>query len=126
MKKIAASILTACLGGAFALGLSHYFYKNEVIMASVPQASVKYVNLSAGAPETTTNFVAAADASVHAVVHVKTTYRGEEMSQESNDPFRNFFWGNPNPGPQIATGSGVIISGDGYIVTNNHVVDKGE
>jgi Do/DeqQ family serine protease len=79
-------------------------------------------------PVTGPDFVNAADASLHAVVHIKS-----ELTQRNkvyNDFFDLFddFFGNPNyryyNQPVIATGSGVIITGDGYIVTNNHVVQN--
>jgi len=78
-----------------------------------------------------TDFTMAAEQSVHSVVHVKTTYKMTQAQNFSGDPFFEFFFGRPNNGgspmpqqEQMATGSGVIISSDGYIVTNNHVVDK--
>ena len=86
---------------------------------------VNYSGLSA-AP---IDFVLPAEASVPTVVHVTTTYpRQSGMGNHMVDPF-SFFWGNPNPRempPQQSTGSGVIISEDGYIVTNNHVVENGD
>lgn len=76
-----------------------------------------------------TDFTEAAEATVPTVVHVKTTYaRQQGYGSQFFDPF-NFFWGNPAPQQmpqQQATGSGVIISEDGYIVTNNHVVENAE
>jgi serine protease Do len=130
MKKFLGSLMVAGMGGAMALGLSHFFapsVNSTAYTSNIPAANVHYVNMPNGSPESNINFVQAADMSIHAVVHVKTTYGSEPTSNNNSyDPFRDFFWGNPNPGPQVATGSGVIISGDGYIVTNNHVIDKGD
>lgn len=73
------------------------------------------------------DFTKAADLTVHAVVHVKTFYGNRSLG---NNPFgyNPFdFWGRPRENQQQeASGSGVIITDDGYIVTNNHVVDNAE
>ena len=72
-----------------------------------------------------TDFTNAAELSVNAVVHVKTLYHSKVSSQQT-DPFFEFFFGRPQQREmpaQQASGSGVIISEDGYIVTNNHVID---
>ena len=68
------------------------------------------------------DFTVAAEKTVNAVVHIKSEYGQNYQS----DPLLDFFWGpNGTRGDrtQIATGSGVIISSDGYIVTNNHVIE---
>ena len=68
------------------------------------------------------DFTNAAEKTVNSVVHISSEYE----QNYNSDPMLDFFWG---PGgsrgirPQIATGSGVIISNDGYIVTNNHVIE---
>ena len=77
-----------------------------------------------------TDFTNAAELSVNAVVHVKTSYRNQSSNQMIS-PFFEFFFGRPGQQPykmplQQASGSGVIISKDGYIVTNNHVIDRAE
>ena len=60
---------------------------------------------------------------MEAVVHVKTKY----YRQQYVDPFYHFFFGRPQQSQQpsaMASGSGVILSNDGYIVTNNHVIES--
>ncbi len=71
------------------------------------------------------DFTEAAQKTVNSVVHIMSEYKQSYHS----DPLMDFFWG---PGgsrgsrAQVATGSGVVISDDGYIVTNNHVIDDAD
>jgi serine protease Do len=87
-------------------------------------ANVQLQPISHAVPQNLPNFVDAAELTVNAVVHIKT-----KMVKKSNvyDFFYDFFGHQQSQNFQqpmyVATGSGVIISGDGYIVTNNHVVD---
>lgn len=91
-----------------------------------PNPNVKLVNLSEGVH---TDFTVAAELSVNAVVHVKTTYPSR-VNYYNNDPFLEFFFGRPQGSQQRempsqkGSGSGVIISTDGYIITNNHVINN--
>lgn len=113
------------LGGALlALGIQQAFTeRDDQPAAQVPQtigappvsmASTGTVSL------TLPDFVDAASKSVNAVVHVTT-----ETMVNVRDPFADFFWGYraPSQVPRQGAGSGVIVSDDGYIVTNNHVVE---
>jgi serine protease Do len=73
------------------------------------------------------NFTAAAEKSIHAVVHVKTQYHQTVGGTYS---LYDFFFGERGnkyyEAPVLNSGSGVIISDDGYIVTNNHVIESAE
>jgi len=78
----------------------------------------------------------AAESSVNAVVHIKSTQESKTQTVTVRDPLSEFFgemFGNRGPQQRqvqtperVGFGSGVIISPDGYIVTNNHVIDKAD
>ncbi len=71
------------------------------------------------------DFTYAAEQTVHGVVHVHTKTL---MSGQSENPIMEYFYGRRNSRPQEVQGygSGVIMSADGYIITNNHVIEDAE
>ena len=77
---------------------------------------------------TPTEFTTAAEKCIDGVVHVKTMYAQQGGNSRDYADLFDFFFGVPNQPmrmePQQASGSGVIISKDGYIVTNNHVIEN--
>lgn len=96
--------------------------------ASAPSAEIKTVAYSAGALQLV-DLTDAAERTVHAVVHIKSTINGRtQVVQEMPDLF-DYMFGMPprrrqyQTEPQTGYGSGVILSADGYIVTNNHVIE---
>jgi serine protease Do len=120
-------ILLMVAGSAFlaVFIFSKYFQKSEVITIS-EQRPVNFVNLPANSQQKLPDLTFAAENSVHAVVHIATqSVRGQGWS--SGNPFFDEFFGLRQE-PQIATGfgSGVILSEDGYIVTNNHVIERAQ
>jgi serine protease Do len=130
MKRFASLIFVALLGGLFSVGVYKILEKEPVSQTVyLPSPEREMPVYQAGylanypMPESVPDFVDAAEMTVHAVVHIKT-----EVSRRNNvyDQFFHDFFGMPQrPNqPLTATGSGVIISGDGYIVTNNHVVQN--
>ena len=121
----AAIISTAC-----AWGVTHY-YSLQPTTDTPDNTQPDYVRPAVNTPRMAdTDFTTAAQLSVNAVVHVKTNYTDKKQSSVI-DPFLEFFFGLPHyqerPQPQQqGFGSGVIISNDGYIVTNNHVIDRAD
>ncbi len=85
------------------------------------------------APTGIPDFTAAATSATPTVVHIKTKIKGKTVSSRNSNPFGNLFgdddpffqfFGGPRTMPdQQASGSGVIMTSDGYIITNNHVID---
>jgi len=124
IKKLLGAILTGVVGGVLALAIYSLFIKPETKIITVnDRSAIQLANLNSN-PTATGNvdFVIAAEKSVNAVVHVKTKYEQDNYSESIYD----FFFGNTNrPSPPVVTssGSGVIVSSNGYIVTNNHVID---
>lgn len=127
MKKILSIVLFSALGGALTLGAYKIFLeKPQVVIeqsgiTNPKTVAANYSDARFGGAENI-DFTSAAEKTLNSVVHVKNT-----MLQTIKDPFAEFFYGQGNGTrqfSQIGTGSGVIISSDGYIVTNNHVINN--
>ena len=126
MKKVFGFLGMAILGGAISLGgYKLLIEEQKTIIVEKEGSPVQMVNTNykptIGLDATTIDFTTAAENTVNAVVHVKNT----AIRTQSN-PFAELFYGSGSGSrkfEQVGTGSGVIISADGYIVTNNHVID---
>ena len=114
MKQLGKLLLISILGGAITLGAYKIFFEEDLLAVNELPSLPAYQPVSYHpADGVNTNFTEAARKSVHAVVHVKNmTIR--------RSPFLGF-----KPGIALqGTGSGVIVSPDGYIVTNYHVIQN--
>jgi serine protease Do len=136
-------MLSALMGGSMAIGGYKLLEEdNQAQQQQLQNANVRYSSLMRDSDVKVPaglNFVAAAQSVTPAVVHVMTEYSPRTASRsrqnEMLDPFLRDFFGDEfgggdyhqQPGgPQVGSGSGVIIASNGYIVTNNHVIDKAD
>ena len=139
MKKVFQFVGIVLLTAGVSVGTTYWLQERNSKVAeaqvvnyagSNPVSSVAYASghrgaASLGEVSGPVDFTRAAEMSVGAVVHVKTKYN--VYGKQYVDPFYQFFFGRPQQQPMQqaqASGSGVILSEDGYIVTNNHVIQQ--
>ena len=133
MKSFAKFLSLVAVSAIVGAGAGYWASREAANQSSVPGANAPGakapVSLASYSGQTSSqgiapvDFTQAAERSVEAVVHVKTKY----YRQQYVDPFYHFFFGRPQQSQQpsaMASGSGVILSNDGYIVTNNHVIES--
>lgn len=139
-KTLAVILISAATSIGSLIGYTKYTQSNNPLSAigasssTNPARFASYDPASAGSPMV--DFEMAATKAAPAVVHIKTLTKGKQVAagpDMGDNPFKQFFGdgngdpfggnGQMAPRDQRASGSGVMISSDGYIVTNNHVVD---
>jgi len=123
MNSNSKLVLVALLSGITTLAGYKVFLDDNSVFAKrsiVTQAPTQF-GRTVGLGNEVLDFTDAADKTIHTVVHVKNvSFRS--VSNPLMDFFYGFQGGQQQQQEQVGTGSGVIISEDGYIVTNNHVV----
>ncbi|HXH18657.1 MAG TPA: Do family serine endopeptidase [Chitinophagales bacterium] len=150
MKKTFVFLLAAMVGSAITIAAYHYADLTEEKEKTIPAAMEKAEPVPAAGVAYTVNdkgeltplqFTEAAEKTMPAVVHIKSsqTIQRQETYRDIPDPFRDFFGDDlfkdffgprfrfespqkKDPQVQLSSGSGVIITADGYIITNNHVI----
>lgn len=132
MRAYVKTIGLGLVGGLIPLS-AYLFFQHDQDTTSLSdqvidgnrKSMARAVNFTSGTPLSAPDLVAASESSINAVVHVTTK---TVHTRVQRDPFYEFFYG-PGSGSRefkqygAGSGSGVIVSSKGYIVTNNHVID---
>jgi serine protease Do len=132
MRKIGLTVFAAFFGGAVAIGAYKLLERNTDAYSLAEKQEMMFAsNPIKIASSGSVDFVQAAAAVSPAVVHIKTTYSGKSSGESQGNSMEDFFdlfggGGRRSNIPRAASGSGVILTADGYIATNNHVVDNAD
>ena len=122
MKKFMSILFISALGGGLTLSTYKLFIETsmpyEIAEGRVLTTTAVSGLISLNSIEETVNFTSAAEKTLPTVVHVKNTTLSKGYTS-----YEDLFFGRSQQRAQIGTGSGVIISVDGYIITNNHVIE---
>ncbi len=138
VKDLLGNVVISLLSAFLAIIIYANFYEKELQQESSKEAGkqsalellndsnhVNFTQMPVHSSGEFFDFTAAAENSVNAVVHVTTNYN--LRNEYYGNPLYEFFFGDRySRQPAVSFGSGVIISDDGYIVTNNHVIDKSD
>ena len=123
MKSFIKTLTIALLSAVFSLFIYDQYWTlpepQQEGLHSPTLIPANYTVNTAGFAAERTDFTSAAAKTIDAVVHVKNTaFSGSNMPS-----FYRYFYGEEDLPERIGTGSGVIVSPDGYIITNNHVIE---
>ena len=126
MSSLARHILISTAASAFLIVAYHFsFPAKEIIVTqqATPMVQTTYENpLVIRDSAENTDFTVAVDRTIDAVVHITNTGKSRSQSYSLWD----LFYSSPKNYPRIGMGSGVVVSPDGYLITNNHVIEDAD
>jgi len=128
------ALISCCMlaAGVTANKVYKHHQKNSDVAVTTTQLPYYTTTATAGASQASqpVDLTEAAEKTVHGVVHIKSTVNSRTQTVQDMPDIFEYFFGNGQPRqrqiqtqPQVGYGSGVILTEDGYIVTNNHVID---
>lgn len=124
MKSFFKTLSIALLSAICSIYIYDQFFRTgetpERITETTRLIPTNYTFNTNGYAAESTDFTKAAEKTVNAVVHVKNT----STSKDNLPSFYHYFYGEEDLPERIGTGSGVIVSPDGYIITNYHVIEN--
>lgn len=134
IKKIfgysAVALGSALVAGVTTYGLMEKHFNSVVMSSPQTDSFAMPTAIFDSKPAQPVDLTDAAENSIHAVVHIKSTQLGRTQTIQQMPDLFDFFFGDGmgrqqqvRTQPRVGFGSGVIISKDGYIVTNNHVIE---
>ena len=138
---LGSGFLLVLLGSAIGAGIYANFFEKQYVylpQPALPTSFSSYTEAVEAEPPkasdtqmtTLPDFVVASELARPAVVHIKSRYEVRRNSKDTDffsNPFKDYFDDDSGDAPQgMASGSGVLISADGYVATNNHVIEDAD